>query len=158
MFTPWRMTYIEGAREGGGSCVFCDIGEVEAPSEVLVLDRGETAFTVMNLYPYTTGHMLVVPARHIGAIELLDAAEVLESGQMIQRCVEVLQEEMHPDGFNIGMNLGGAAGAGVPGHVHWHVVPRWSGDSNFMPVTADTRLIPEDVEATYRRLAPYFAG
>lgn len=156
MFTPWRMRYIEGARDGGDGCVFCDIWASDDDESALVLLRGTTAFVVMNLYPYTTGHLLVAPIRHTGDVAELTPDELLEMGSLIQRCVGVLEAEMSPDGFNVGMNLGRVAGAGVPGHVHWHVVPRWSGDSNFMPVVGETRMIPEDLGETYRRLRPHF--
>lgn len=156
MFTPWRMRYIEGAREGDGGCVFCDIWAANEDAAVLMAKRGSTAFVVMNLYPYTTGHLLVAPVRHVGAYDALEPEELLEMGVLMQECVRALKEEMHPDGFNIGMNLGRVAGAGVPGHVHWHVVPRWGGDSNFMAVTAETRMVPEEVEESYRRLVPHF--
>lgn len=156
MFTPWRMRYIEGARDGGGDCVFCDVWASKDDEQALIVHRGTTAFVVMNLYPYTTGHLLVAPVRHTGALESLDPDELLEMGQLLQTCVDVLQAEMNPEGFNVGMNLGRVAGAGVPDHIHWHVVPRWSGDSNFMAVTAETRMIPEDVDESYRRLLPHF--
>jgi ATP adenylyltransferase len=158
MFNPWRMEYIRRAREGGGDgCVFCSLLGQD-PNEAFVLRRTESAFAVLNLYPYNTGHLLIAPVRHTGALDDLTEEEVVGTGRLLQQAVAVLQEEMQPDGFNVGMNLGRVAGAGVPGHLHWHVVPRWNGDVNFMSVTGETRMLPELVEDTFKRLRPYFSG
>ncbi len=136
-------------------CVFCEL-LTHQDDDVFVLKRTDRAFAVMNIYPYNPGHLLVAPLRHTGALEDLDPEEVLQTGELLQESVDVLTGEMQPQGFNIGMNLGRVAGAGIPGHLHWHVVPRWGGDANFMSVTADTRMLPELVEDTFKRLKPRF--
>lgn len=150
------MAYIDEARESGpDDCVFCDL--LERPDEkVFILKRTDSAFVIMNLFPYNPGHLLVSPLRHVGELPELTDIEMAETGRLMQESVEVLKAEMSPDGFNVGMNLGRVAGAGVLGHVHYHVVPRWNGDANFMPVTGETRVMPEDVATTYRKLLPHF--
>jgi ATP adenylyltransferase len=159
-FTPWRMTYIK--REGGpaaGECVFCAMAQ--APGECdagnLVLYRGETCLVVMNLYPYNTAHLMVVPYQHTSDLPGLDQAVAIELFTLTQRCLSLLGEVYAPHGFNIGMNLGSIAGAGIAEHLHMHIVPRWMGDTNFMPIVGGTKLIPEDLDGTYARLRPVFA-
>jgi ATP adenylyltransferase len=110
----------------------------------------------MNAYPYNPGHLMVAPVRHVADLDDIDVDELIETGRLLQRAVAALREEMSPDGFNLGMNLGKVAGAGVPGHLHWHVVPRWDGDTNFMPVVGQTKVLPEALEDTYRKLRPRF--
>ena len=124
--------------------------------EGLVLFDGETSFVMMNLYPYTSGHLLITPFRHVSEVEDLLPAEKQEMFNLVDISVRILKEALKPDGFNIGMNLGTAAGAGVDDHLHIHVVPRWCGDSNFMSVLGEVRVIPEDVSRTWEILAPYF--
>jgi len=157
-FTPWRMHYIK--REEGGGCVFC--GMVAAPpaddATNLVLHRGERCFVVMNLFPYNTAHLMVVPNAHTADLPGLDAATAGELFGLTRRCVTLLTDEYAPHGFNIGMNLGRTAGAGIAEHLHMHVVPRWGGDTNFMPIVGGTKLIPEELPATYARLRPRFAA
>ena len=156
LFNPWRMDYIQSARGGGDDeCLFCDLLRSE-DEDVYVLTRTSHAFVVMNVYPYNPGHLLVAPIRHTGALEDLEPEELSQTGELLQQSVGVLQAEMSPGGFNVGMNLGRVAGAGVPGHLHWHVVPRWNGDANFMAVTSETRLLPELVVDTYKKLRPHF--
>jgi ATP adenylyltransferase len=151
------MDYIKGARGGGESeCVFCDILAEGDDEKVYILTRTVHAFLVMNVFPYNPGHVLAMPIRHASSLEDLTDAELLECNRLQQRALAALRDEMSPDGFNIGMNLGRVAGAGIPGHVHWHVVPRWNGDSNFMTVTGETRMLPELVDDTYRKLLPRF--
>jgi len=153
LWNPWRMEYIQSARAGDpDACVFCDILAEGDDQKVFILTRSERAFAVMNVYPYNPGHMLVLPLRHAASIGDLAPEELIETGELLQRSVAALEDEMSPDGFNIGMNLGRVAGAGMPGHVHWHVVPRWSGDANFMTVTAETRMLPEALPDTYLKL------
>jgi ATP adenylyltransferase len=158
-FTPWRMQYIKrGDAPADGECVFCAL--VAAPSERdadnLVLFRGERCFVVMNLYPYNTGHLMVLPFDHTADLVGLDAVTADELFELTRRTVALLGAEYQPHGFNLGMNLGRTAGAGIAEHLHMHVVPRWNGDTNFMPVVGGTKLIPEDLDATYQRLAPAF--
>jgi ATP adenylyltransferase len=157
LWSPWRMQYIETAREElseDGGCVFCAVPDRE-PERVLA--RGELAYVVLNKFPYNPGHLLIVPLRHAGDIEELTVEENVELQALMQRSIRALREESEPHGFNIGMNLGSIAGAGIPDHLHWHVVPRWGGDTNFMPVVGEVRVLPEMLADTARRLAPRFA-
>ena len=148
-------TGTEGERESGEeACVFCAIPASESDR---VLARGELTYVVLNKFPYNPGHLLVVPLRHVAEIEDLRAEENAELQSMLQRSVRALRDESAPHGFNIGMNLGGVAGAGIPGHLHWHVVPRWSGDTNFTTTVGETRVLPELLAEASRRLAPRFA-
>ena len=158
LWAPWRMTYIRGESEVPATgCVFCLPPEQEGDGRRLVLLRGEGAFIIMNKYPYTNGHLMVAPARHTNDPGELTAAEVLEMNRLLVLARDVLQETVSPQGFNIGMNLGQIAGAGVADHLHMHIVPRWSGDTNFMPVFADTRIIPQHLEETAELLRQGFA-
>ena len=136
-------------------CVFCGIRDGHEAE--LVLARTDLAFVVLNKFPYNPGHLVVVPARHVGDIEALTTEENAELQSLLQRAVGALRKESEPQGFNIGLNLGRVGGAGIPDHLHWHVVPRWSGDTNFMPVVGQTRVLPELLADTHRRLAPRFA-
>ena len=155
LWRTWRMEYIESARDQEGECIFCDLPLKEHDEAMVLKDTG-LAFVLMNLYPYNPGHVMVAPRRHTAALESLDPDEMAHIGKLLQEAVDVLQANMTPDGFNIGMNLGAVAGAGVPGHLHWHVVPRWNGDSNFMPVIGETRVLPEAVADTFKKLRPGF--
>jgi len=151
------MEYLEAEREAGAhACVFCAILEGEAPAEERILYRGDLAFVTQAKYPYNPGHLLILPVRHTGDVEDLTAEENAEIAALLQRSLRVLRETSEPHGFNVGLNLGAAAGAGIPGHLHWHVVPRWSGDTNFMPVIGQTRVLPELLAETFRRLRPGF--
>lgn len=158
LWTPWRMEYIQSAKEEEQEgCIFCDLPAEGDDERTHVLKRGERCFVLLNAFPYNPGHLMVAPWRHVGAIEDLDDGELLELGRLLQESIRALRDEVRPHGFNVGMNLGRIAGAGVPDHLHWHVVPRWTGDSNFMPVTGQTKVLPELLEETYARLAPRFA-
>jgi ATP adenylyltransferase len=152
LWTPWRMSYVSGTAEPTSDCVMCDIAASTNDRERLVLLRGETVFAVLNLFPYNTAHTLVVPYEHCGDLTRLPAETSTEMWLTAQRLVAALQREYHPEGFNLGMNLGRVAGAGIPDHVHVHVVPRWGGDTNFMPVTADTKVLPESLDQTWERV------
>jgi ATP adenylyltransferase len=156
LWTPWRMEYIQATKDEASDapCIFCRIRDGEESERVLA--RSELAYVVLNKYPYSPGHILVISARHAGELEELNDAETLALQRLLQRSVRALTEEYRPHGFNIGMNLGRVAGAGVPDHLHWHVVPRWSADTSFMPVVGQTLVLPELVEETARRLAPRF--
>ena len=151
LWAPWRMRYIAGAEKSEG-CIFCEKWRADADAENLVLFRGEECFAILNLFPYNNGHLMVVPVRHVADIVDLTASEQIEMFRLTQRMVCVLRETMSPHGFNIGFNLGRAAGAGIADHLHLHVVPRWSGDTNFMPVLDATRVISEALEETYKKL------
>ena len=153
LWAPWRMTYIMStvkAQDDG--CVFCRMLAGGEDERNLILHRGEHAFLVMNLFPYNTGHLMVVPFRHTGDFLSLTAAEHLDLSTLMALAQDVLRECLSPHGYNIGMNLGRVSGAGIVDHVHYHVVPRWNGDSNFMSVVADTKVISESLAETYRRL------
>jgi ATP adenylyltransferase len=151
LWAPWRLEYIERADEQEG-CVFCRARE-DADDESLVVRRGERALVVLNRYPYASGHLMVAPNRHEGEFGDLDPDEVLEIHRLAASGLGALSESMRPQGFNLGWNLGRVAGAGVVDHVHLHVVPRWAGDTNFMPVLADVKVLPEALQDTRRKLA-----
>jgi ATP adenylyltransferase len=151
LWAPWRLEYV-GSADSADGCVFCDAvaGDDE---ERLVVHRGERAFVLLNRFPYTSGHFMVAPVRHTGDFGSLDAAEASALHALAATGMEALRGLYRPDGFNVGWNLGRVAGAGIVDHVHLHVVPRWAGDTNFMPVLADVRVIPEHLAATRERLA-----
>jgi ATP adenylyltransferase len=152
------MEYIQTTKDESADapCIFCRIRDGEESERVLA--REELAYVVLNKYPYSPGHVLVIPTRHVGDLEDLGDDETLGLQRLLQRSVRALNEEYAPHGFNIGMNLGRVAGAGVPDHLHWHVVPRWSADTSFMPVVGQTLVLPETVEETARRLEPRFGA
>lgn len=152
------MEYIQAAKEGEDEgCIFCDLPARGDDAAAHILARGASGFVVLNKFPYNPGHLMVAPLRHTGDPEAMSDDETLDLGRLLQRAIAALREEMAPQGFNVGMNLGRVAGAGIPDHLHWHVVPRWTGDTNFMPVIGQTRVLPELLEETYRKLAPRFA-
>lgn len=154
LWAPWRLEYIVGSRSEG--CIFCEFPRQSDDPEHLILSRDKHAFVIMNAYPYSNGHLLVAPYRHVAGLVDLDAEECLEMMQLAQRCCLALGAVVRPDGFNVGVNVGTAAGAGIADHVHMHVVPRWNGDTNFMPVFADVKVIPEALQTTYDKLRPVF--
>lgn len=151
IFAPWRMEYIKGEKPSG--CIFC---KCSIRCDDYVVHEGRKTFVMLNKYPYVNGHLMIIPARHLGRIEDLDEEERSETFSLLERAVRVLKDAMNPDGFNIGMNLGKTAGAGVEEHIHVHVIPRWDGDTNFMSVVNNVRIIPEDVKTTAARLIPLF--
>jgi len=150
LWAPWRLEYIRSADEQPG-CVFCRAAELP-DEEGLVVHRSEFAFVMLNKYPYAGGHLLVAPFRHLGELGELTSEEALDIHRLVSVSLGVLAQVMRPQGFNLGWNLGRIAGAGVIDHVHEHVVPRWAGDTNFMPVLADVRVMPEALEETRRKL------
>jgi ATP adenylyltransferase len=154
------MAYIQAAKEQGedGGCIFCDLPAEGDDERTMILTRGELAFVIVNSFPYNPGHLMVAPFRHVGAFTSLEAAELADVDALVARSIRALEQEMEPHGYNLGMNLGRVAGAGIPDHVHWHLVPRWNGDTNFMPVVGQTRVLPELLEETYARLRPRFEG
>ena len=159
VWSPWRYTYVSSAKDSG-ACPFCLENSPIDPvndDERLVLYRGVHTFVIMNLYPYTSGHLLVAPYRHIGSLTDAQSDEMAELTYLAQRSVGILERTYRPEGFNIGMNLGECAGAGVREHIHMHVVPRWCGDVNFMTSTAETRVLPDDLSASFNRLKPLFS-
>jgi ATP adenylyltransferase len=150
IWAPWRLEYILSEKEGG--CIFCSMPPEEKDRENLILHRGKNHFIILNAYPYNNGHMMVVPYRHTSTLNGWSDGERSEFMELADLAVELLKMTMNPDGFNIGINMGEPAGAGIADHIHLHIVPRWSGDTNFMPVMSDTRVIPEHILATYDKL------
>jgi len=157
LWAPWRMEFI--LAEKPGSCIFCDFpaesGE-EADRRNLIVHRSPHAFTILNRYPYNSGHVLVVPRAHVSALEDLAPAAFAALHQELVRAVAAVKRAYRPEGLNVGMNLGKVAGAGIADHLHWHVVPRWGGDTNFMPVVADLRVVPEALDETWAGLRAAF--
>jgi ATP adenylyltransferase len=151
IWTPWRMKYIQGHNDEKG-CVFCLAAEGDDGLDNLVFHRGEGIFMILNRYPYTSGHVMCVPYVHVDRLQDLPRATRLELMDMVCKAVEVLQLVYHPEGFNIGLNLGKVAGAGIADHLHMHIVPRWGGDTNFMSAVGQTRVLPESLSDTYRRV------
>jgi ATP adenylyltransferase len=151
LWSPWRMDYIESPQEDSG-CIFCDRIKDEDGPENLILHRGEQSFVILNRYPYTNGHMMVVPYVHVPSLETLDENTLIELMHLTNKAIRTLRHVYSAESFNIGINIGASAGAGVADHVHIHVVPRWSGDTNFMSTTAETRVLPEALEQTYMRI------
>ncbi len=156
LWAPWRMEYIQNVDKKDGGCIFCDLPKEDRDRENLILYRGSTCFVIMNRFPYNNGHLMAVPFKHTADSQDLDDTEALELWQCINTCKRVLKEKIHPDGFNIGMNLGRTAGAGIDQHVHMHIVPRWNGDTNFMPVIGQTKVISQALLASYDQLQPGF--
>ncbi|HEW64074.1 HIT domain-containing protein [Fervidicoccus fontis] len=157
LWAPWRSVYIkEISKEEKGSCIFCKAIAEKDDNKNLVVFRGNKTFVIMNKYPYNSGHLMVVPYKHVSRIENLDNEELLELSTLIVRSVKVLTELYRPDGFNIGMNIGRAAGAGIEDHIHVHIVPRWIGDTNFMPVIGETRVISENLTEAYAKIKEAF--
>ena len=157
LWTPWRFDYISSIDHTESGCVFCRILSERRDRDNLVLFRGKSLYVVLNLYPYTTGHVLVVTNRHIPFLSDASDLELHEFLELGRACEQALRSEYRPDGFNLGFNLGRSAGAGVEHHLHMHMLPRWTGDSNFVSVIAETRILPEDLPRTYERLRPYFS-
>ena len=156
LWAPWRMKYILQADLKGEGCIFCTKPAENDDEKNFILFRGRYVFVIINIFPYNSGHLMIAPYRHVPSIEHLTEEEVTELFILSQEVVKILRKVLDPDGFNIGMNIGRVAGAGFDQHVHLHIVPRWNGDTNFMPVIADVKVIPEAMEDTYKRLKPEF--
>ena len=152
LWATWRMKYITSIGEETDECVFCALPKAEDGPENLVVHRGETCYIVLNLYPYNNGHAMVVPFRHVPRLAELTDAERLELLRLASRLEVALGDGMNAEGFNLGMNLGRAGGAGIPNHLHLHFVPRWLGDTNFMPVVGQTKVLPERLSDTFEKL------
>jgi ATP adenylyltransferase len=151
IWAPWRMDYVEGKTKESG-CIFCRRAAMDDDSENLILHRGKHAFVILNLYPYTNGHTMVVPYMHKASLEDLDETTRNELMQLTTEAVTVLQNVYNAENFNIGINIGEAAGAGIAEHIHVHIVPRWTGDTSFMTTSGDTRVLPESLDQSYQRL------
>jgi ATP adenylyltransferase len=156
MWSPWRMQYIESAKADG--CILCDKPAENNDAAAYILYRGQWNYIMLNAFPYNPGHLMIVPYRHISDPSELPAAELHEHAEITSRSTGTLREAFNCHGFNIGMNLGLVAGAGIADHVHTHIVPRWNGDTNFMPVIADTKSLPQALEETYAKLVDRFAA
>jgi ATP adenylyltransferase len=151
------MAYIDSGGKRDDGCIFCTKAREDRDEENLILFRGERCFVLMNLFPYNNGHLMVAPYAHVPGIRDLDAATLTDLMTTAQRCLTALDAAIHPHGYNMGFNEGIVAGAGIADHVHFHIVPRWNGDTNFMPVVADTKVMPDYLANTYRQLRPHFA-
>jgi len=154
IWAPWRMKYILSDKVEG--CIFCEKVAEEDDENNLILYRGGSCFLILNTFPYNCGHLMVVPYRHIGEVEKLEESESLELMRLTQLSVQTLKSILNPEGFHLGMNLGRVSGAGVEGHLHIHIVPRWNGDTNFMPLLADTKVLSESLRETYKKLVQGF--
>ena len=155
LWAPWRLSYVTAAQVPPTNCIFCD---PSAERDIdLVVFRGERSYVILNLYPYNNGHLMVVPDRHLSALEALTPDEQIELMRLTRLSEMALNEAYKPQGINVGINLGKAAGAGIENHLHIHLVPRWSGDTNFMTAVGQTRVLPEDLASTAARLRPIFA-
>ncbi|MGH2457879.1 MAG: HIT family protein [Chloroflexota bacterium] len=150
IWTPWRMAFIQGEKPAG--CIFCAKPAESRDRENYILYRGRHNFIILNAFPYTSGHLMIVPYRHVSTLEDLESEVTTELMDLSKRALAALRQAGRPQAFNVGMNIGTAAGAGIADHVHLHVVPRWAGDSNFMPVVGNARLLPEALDATYEKL------
>ncbi len=159
MWAPWRMSYITAEHDHGFTgtgCVFCDLPAADDDERTYILFRGTKSFVIMNLYPYNNGHLMVVPFAHVDSLMALDSGTTSEMMDLAKLSERVVIDAMKPQGFNIGINQGRAAGAGIADHLHLHVVPRWAGDTNFMPALSDTRVMPQHLDDTYALLRPGF--
>lgn len=155
MWSPWRSEYM-GMAGTDQACFLCEAAADESSDKVLL--RARESLVILNAFPYNTGHLMIAPYRHVGELEDMTGSERAEMMELTTASVTIVREAMRCHGFNLGMNLGTVAGAGVPGHAHMHVVPRWGGDTNFMPVLSDTKVLPELLEQTRAKLAPGFAA
>jgi ATP adenylyltransferase len=153
IWAPWRLAYVKDAsKDSEQGCIFCTKPAAGDDRANLIVHRGERCFVMLNLFPYTNGHLMVAPYEHVGAIGELDPETAAEMMELAKRSIAALEERYEPHGYNVGFNQGRVAGAGVEHHIHMHVVPRWGGDTNFMPVLADTRVMPQTLEQTYEAL------
>ena len=155
LWAPWRMEYVS-SDNNKGECIFSTGDERSQDENRLILFIGNRSIVLMNRFPYINGHLLIAPLRHVSTLNALSPEEKLDLITMVEKSIGVLKEVMNPEGFNVGLNLGKIAGAGVEDHIHFHVVPRWNGDTNYMTVFGEVRVIPEHIQATYRKLLPFF--
>ena len=154
IWAPWRMEYIRMKKADG--CILCEKPGQDSDTVNYILYRGDKNFVIMNSYPYNPGHLMIAPYRHIASLEELTDEELHEHFDIVSRSIKVLRQAFSPSGFNLGINIGEVAGAGIEGHVHTHIVPRWQGDTNFMPVISDVRVVPEALAETYQKLKGKF--
>jgi ATP adenylyltransferase len=156
LWRPWRMEYVTSADDADG-CIFCNALERKDDDASHILFRDRNVFVILNAFPYNSGHLMVAPNRHVGELHDLSASERAGVMEVTSSSIDILRAAIGPHGFNVGINLGRVAGAGIPGHVHVHVVPRWGGDTNFMPVVGETKVLPEMLEDTDSKLRPFFS-
>jgi ATP adenylyltransferase len=157
IWAPWRLAYVkDAAKDSEQECIFCAKPQEDDDAANLIVHRGEQCFVILNLFPYTNGHLMIAPYEHVGYLPDVEAEPLAELMSLAQRAMRVLDETYSPHGYNLGFNQGRVAGAGIEHHVHLHVVPRWGGDTNFMPVLADTRVMPQSLEQTYETLRGRF--
>ncbi|MEO7021482.1 MAG: HIT domain-containing protein [Ktedonobacteraceae bacterium] len=152
LWAPWRMAFIAPKTPKSDECIFCTQPAAQRDDEHHIIYRGDLCYIMLNLYPYNNGHLMVAPYRHVGSISQLDSVMLAELMAQVQLALSVLRLVMNPDGFNMGINEGKVAGAGFAEHTHFHIVPRWNGDTNFMPVIADIKVMPEHLDNVYRQL------
>ena len=156
LWTPWRIEHVTGEHPSDNGCLFDPPGSEQFSKAHLLLFRDQAVLCLLNRFPYTNGHLLVAPARHVSCITELSAEEITPLMNLVSKSTSILKNRLKPDGFNIGLNIGSEAGAGIADHLHFHIVPRWNGDNNFMTVLADIRTIPEHIESTFDKLLPDF--
>jgi ATP adenylyltransferase len=156
LWTPWRYKYVSTAKESAG-CIFCDKPAEHKDEENYIVQRFEHNYIILNLFPYTSGHLMIAPYEHVATPELAHEETMVEMMLLTRKAVACLRTAYRPDGVNLGMNIGESAGAGVVGHIHMHVLPRWTGDASFMTTVGETRVLPEDLSETYRKLKQAFA-
>ena len=154
LWAPWRMEYVKS--EKSDECIFCSLPKANEDTKNYILHRGQSAFIIMNIFPYNSAHIMVSPFRHIGCLTAQNAEEIKEMNNLTFRSIEIFRAVINPEGFNVGYNIGKAAGAGYDEHIHCHIVPRWTGDTNFMPVLGETKVHPEHLKNTYKKLLPHF--
>jgi ATP adenylyltransferase len=155
LFSPWRYAFVSQAHKTSG-CLFCELPRAGDDEKTLIVHRDKYCYVILNAYPYTSGHVMVVPFQHTGELRELSQPAAQEMMALTQRLESILREVYEPEGLNLGMNLGKAAGAGIPGHIHMHVLPRWAADANFISVIGETRVLPEDLATTYKRIREKF--
>ncbi len=160
LWAPWRLAYVAAPKASPSteSCFICEALAAQEDRERLLIWRDPPSLVMLNRFPYNNGHLLIAPCRHTGRLDDLTNEELLHSMQTLRRFQQLLEELMRPNGYNIGLNLGSAAGAGLPGHLHWHLVPRWNGDTNFMPVLSDTKVMVQSLDTLYQLLADRLYG
>ena len=154
LWAPWRMEYIKSDKSD--ACIFCTLPRENEDEKNYILYRGKADFIIMNIFPYNSAHLMVSPFRHIGCLTEQNSDETSELNRLTNTCIEILRKVINPEGFNVGYNIGKAAGAGYDEHIHCHIVPRWIGDTNFMPVLGETKVHPEHLKSTYSKLLPHF--
>ena len=157
LWTPWRKAYLRGETAPRNGCLFCSVLKEEDDESNLVVHRGASVFAMLNRYPYSNGHLLLIPKEHVSSLEEVSLESLTELMALTQAVLRALREAYAPEGFNMGVNIGAAAGAGIPDHVHAHILPRWVGDTNFMTTVAQTHIIPEELNVTYARMKELLA-